>query len=70
MVIIAAATVLGVRSCLLARTTLAAIHRGPVAAEDIVIARAGDKIGQHLSVLWRKSCCEDQDGGRKKGQMV
>jgi hypothetical protein len=38
MVIMAAAAVLCVRSCLLARTTLAAIHRGPVAAEDIVIA--------------------------------
>jgi hypothetical protein len=38
MVIIAAAAVLGVRSCLLARTTLAAIHIGPVAAEDIVTA--------------------------------
>jgi hypothetical protein len=38
VIIAAAAAVLGVRSCLLARTTLAAIHIGPVAAEDIVTA--------------------------------
>ena len=66
----AAAAALGVRSCLLVTTTLAAINIGPVAVEDIVIARAGDKIGQDLSVLWGESSCEGKDGDRKKGQVV
>ena len=38
VVMTAAAAALGVRSCLLVTTTLAAINIGPVAAEDIVIA--------------------------------